>query len=128
RAWIRLNLKAHYQQAELLRVRAERTSAIWGELEEMVKAKGLPERAIYALFDATVGFRVRNGTYRKAADVSDQIASRDLKAMVGTGLLIATGEARGRSYSRGKSLFDLWSKSREAFPFIAVDPFIDGSS
>ena len=56
--WIRFNLKAHFQQAELLRVRAERTSMIWGELEEIVRSAGMPERAIYALFDATVGFRL----------------------------------------------------------------------
>lgn len=123
RPWIRLNLKAHFQQAELLRVRAERTSAIWGELEEMIGERSLPERAIYALFDATVGFRVRNATYRRAADVSEQVASRDLKAMLDTGLLIAKGEARGRSYSRGTPLFDLWAKTRGQFPYVAVDPF-----
>jgi Fic family protein len=123
-AWIRLNLKAHYQQAELLRVRAERTSAIWGELEELTSARKLPERAIYALFDAAVGFRVRNSTYRPTADVSEQVASRDLKAMVDAGLLVAKGEARGRSYSRGTALSELWAKTRAAFPYVAVDPFV----
>ncbi len=124
--WLRFNLKAHFQQAELLRVRAERTSMIWGELEEIVRSVGLPERAIYALFDTTVGFRVRNGTYRKVAEVSEQIASRDLKAMVDAGLLQPAGEARGRSYSRSKTLVQLWQRTREKFPFVAVDPFVGG--
>ncbi len=126
RAWIRFNLKAHVQQAELLRVRADRTASIWGDLEEVVKEKGLPERAIYALFDATVGFRVRNSTYRPVAEISEQIATRDLKAMVDASLLVATGEARGRTYSSGAMLKNLWKQTRQQFPFVAVDPFVPG--
>lgn len=123
RSWIRFNLKAHYQQAELLRVRAERTASIWDRLEIIIREHGLPERSIYALFDATVGFRVRNATYRPVADIAEQIASRDLKAMVDKGLLIANGEARGRSYVRSQALAHLWAETREAFPYVAVDPF-----
>jgi Fic family protein len=126
REWIRFNLKAHYQQAELLRVRADRTSSIWGELERLIAERSLPERAIYAIFDATVGFRVRNGSYRRIADVSEQIASRDLKTIVDAGLLSASGEARGRSYSRARPLLELWMRAREKFPYVAVDPFVDG--
>jgi Fic family protein len=126
RVWIRFNLKAHFQQAELLRVRADRTASVWGDLEELVKDKGLPERAIYALFDATVGFRVRNSTYRPVAEVSEQVASRDLKAMVDADLLVALGEARGRSYTSGAPLRNLWKQTRQQFPFIAIDPFVQG--
>jgi hypothetical protein len=127
RAWIRFNLKAHFQQAELLRVRADRTASVWGDLEELVKGRGLPERSIYALFDAAVGFRVRNSTYRPVAEVSEQVASRDLKAMVDADLLVALGEARGRSYTSAASLRDLWKETRQRFPYIAVDPFVQGS-
>src|SRR5216684_5533194 len=126
RPWIRFSLKAHAQQAELLRVRAERTASVWGDLEELVKTKGLPERAIYALFDATVGFRVRNSTYRPVADVTEQAASRDLKAMVDANLLVALGEARGRSYASGPKLQALWKHTRQQFPYVAVDPFGQG--
>jgi Fic family protein len=126
RSWIRFNLKAHFQQAELLRVRAERTSAIWSQLEDLVSTKALPERAIYALFDATVGFRVRNAPYRSNADVSEQVASRDLKSMVDAGLLVAIGEARGRSYMRSPHLTELWKRTRDEFPYVAVDPFLQG--
>jgi Fic family protein len=124
RSWIRFNLKAHFQQAELLRVRAERTSAIWSQLEDLVSTKALPERAIYALFDATVGFRVRNAPYRSNADVSEQVASRDLKSMVDAGLLVAIGEARGRSYTRSPHLTELWKRTRDEFPYVPVDPFL----
>lgn len=125
RTWIRFNLKAHFQQAELLRVRAERTSAIWSQLEDLVSSRELPERAIYALFDATVGFRIRNATYRSNADVSEQVASRDLKSMVDVGLLVAVGEARGRSYTRSAYLTELWSRTRDEVPYVVVDPFVD---
>jgi hypothetical protein len=123
--WIRFNLKAHYQQAELLRVRADRTASIWGELEDLVAGEKLPERSIYALFDATVGFRVRNVTYRKIAEVSEQAGTRDLKSMVAAGLLIAMGKARGRSYVAGETLRALFERTRRQFPFIAVDPFTE---
>jgi Fic family protein len=126
RPWIRFNLTAHFQQAELLRVRAERTSAIWEQLEEIITVKGLPDRCIYALFDAAVGFRVRNATYRAGAEVSEQVASRDLKAMVDAGLLEAIGEARGRSYKWAPQLYELWKKTREEFPYVANDPFVQG--
>jgi hypothetical protein len=46
--------------------------------------------------DAAYGYRVRNNTYRKAADVSDAIASRDSKELVSAGLLVAQGAKRGR--------------------------------
>jgi Fic family protein len=128
RPWIRFNLKAHFQQAELLRVRAERTASIWGELEEMVREMSLPERSIYALYDATVGFRIRNAMYRSVVDISEQLASRDLKSMVAAGLLVAIGEARGRSYVSGKRLKDLLLQTRRAFPYVAVDPFTDRES
>jgi Fic family protein len=125
--WIRFNLKAHYQQAELLRVRAERTAAIWGELEDLVAAEKLPERSVYALFDATVGFRVRNAMYRKVAEASEQVGTRDLKSMVAAGLLVAMGEARGRSYLAGERLRSLFERTRQRFPFVAVDPFTEAA-
>jgi hypothetical protein len=50
------------------------------------------------LFNAALGFRIRNSTYRETADVSDSIAGRDLKALVDSGFLEANGERRARHY------------------------------
>jgi hypothetical protein len=74
-----------------------------------------------ALHDAAFGYRVRNATYRKAADVSDAVASRDLGILVTAGLLLARGEKRGRFYVAGE-----WLKQHRAetsLPRIASDPF-----
>ena len=48
--------------------------------------------------NAAFGFRVRNATYRTAAEISDPLASRDLRALVDAGLLVPHGERRGRHY------------------------------
>lgn len=56
------------------------------------------------LFDAAVGFRIRNATYRATLEetdeepISEPTASRDLQCLVEAGLLTPTGEKRGRYY------------------------------
>jgi hypothetical protein len=74
-----------------------------------------------ALHDAAFGYRVRNTTYRKAADVSDAVASRDLAQLVAAGLLIAHGEKRGRFYMAGDWLHKVRAETR--LTKVASDPF-----
>lgn len=104
RPWIRFMLTAHLRQARTLRHRVKISERIWVELERTAAQHQLPERVIYALFDAALGLRVRRGTYiatlaDSGDEISDQTASRDFKALVDAGLLIPHGEKRGRSYS-----------------------------
>ena len=63
-----------------------------------IERRRLPERCFGALWDAALGFRVRNATYRGFAEVSLVVAGRDLKALSDAGLLVARGQARGRYY------------------------------
>ena len=79
----------------------------------MIKAKGLPDRVIYALSDATFGYRIRNATYRVIAEVADAVASRDLKSLVDNGLLEADGEKRGRAYIAAPILKKIRERTRE---------------
>jgi Fic family protein len=123
RPWIRFNLKAHYQQAMLLRARAVETGRIWAELQNIIERKKYPERFIYAMFDATVGFVIKNAMYRSVAEVTENAASRDLKALVDDGFLVAEGEGRGRFYRRSTVLSDLRKKTRESKDAARVDPF-----
>lgn len=74
-----------------------------------------------ALHDAAFGFRVRNTTYRKAAEVSDALASRDLGQLVAAGLLVAQGEKRGRFYVAGEWLNKVRAETR--LTKVASDPF-----
>ena len=60
----------------------------WDALEVEVKKKKLPQRTILALADAASGLRVRNAAYRSVADISVQVATKDLKLLVDGGLLI----------------------------------------
>lgn len=96
--WIRFSLRAHYQQAEKLLQRSKELEKLWDLLEAEAKRKGLNERMLLALSDAALGYRVRNGSYRNMAEVSEQVATRDLMSLVKSGLLIPKGERRGRVY------------------------------
>jgi Fic family protein len=119
--WIRFCLTAHYQQARTLQIRFQETEVFWNLLEDVIKQRGLPERAIFALSDAASGYKVRNATYRPVAEITNQIASRDFRAMVKSGLLEPVGEKRGRCYSASPEL----KAMREAIrrPRRIEDPF-----
>ena len=98
RPWIRFVLTAHYRQARTLLRRADEAERRWEILEREIERRRLPERCFGALWDAALGFRVRNATYRGFAEVSLVVAGRDLKALSDAGLLLARGQARGRYY------------------------------
>jgi hypothetical protein len=90
--------------------RIKETERLWHRLDEEATRAHLPERVVVALFDAAMGFRVRNATYRHMADTSEQVASRDLKLLVDAGLLLPTGQGRGRHYVGSRELRSIWSE------------------
>ena len=104
RPWVRFCLTAHFRQATTLLRRSRELEKLWGSLEVEITRRALPERTIFALADASVGFKVRNPTYRTVAEISDQLASRDLKLLVDSGLLVPMGERRGRYYVASNAL------------------------
>jgi Fic family protein len=112
RLWIRFILTAHYRQAATTAARIRIIRKLWSELEALVKAQGLPERLVYALSDAAMGYHVRSTQYRHNADVSPVVASRDMKLLVDSGLLIAAGEKRGRIYSAPDDIRAIYGKIR----------------
>jgi Fic family protein len=127
RPWIRFCLTAHYRQATTFLRRIERIGTVWDRVEQEVVKRRLPERLVLALVDATLGYRVRNATYRSAAGISEFLASRDLKALVRAGLLVPHGDRRGRFYLPVDSLKSIRAATR---PKKAVEdplPIIDSS-
>jgi Fic family protein len=131
RPWIRFCLTAHYRQAMTLLRRTRETERMWAELEREVARRQLPERVIFALADATTGLAVRSSTYRSAAEVSAQVASRDLKMLVDQKLLLPHGEKRGRSYVASERLREIRGRTREARtelkdPFKDAGPYLPG--
>jgi Fic family protein len=121
RPWIRFCLVAHYRQASTLLRRTRDIQKLWDELEAEIARRGLPERVIFAMADAAIGLRIRNSTYRSAAEVTDQVASRDLKLLVDQKLLIPDGERRGRTYKAAEVLRLIRERTRE--PRVVEDPF-----
>jgi Fic family protein len=123
RPWVRFCLTAHYRQAATLLRRTRELEKLWNALEIEVRRRGLPERTLLALADAASGLRVRNATYRPVAEVSDHLASRDLKLLVEQGFLVPKGERRGRHYVASEALSTIRSQVRE--PRRVEDPFAD---
>jgi Fic family protein len=128
RPWIRFVLTAHVRQARTLLRRVKESERLWEELEKVVTRAGLPDRTLYVLFDAAIGLRVRNGTYRASIEgleeISEQTATRDLGRMVDQGLLAPHGAKRGRHYVRGETLRNIWqSIVQQRDPRDESDPF-----
>lgn len=121
--FVRFSLRAHFFQAQTLLHRIKAGGLIWGELEEEVKKRGLHERTVFALWDAAQGFRVVNGTYRTAAEISQPLASRDLTSLVDADLLIAEGEKRARFYRAAPVLSEIRKRVKESVPNIIPDPY-----
>lgn len=119
--WVRFCLKAHFQQAATLIRRNEEYERIYGGVTKLIEAHKLPERSALPLFDATLGFRVTNSRYRGDAEISELVASRDLKRITEAGLLEAVGEKRGRIYKAAKPLRELRQSARMNMPL--ADPY-----
>jgi Fic family protein len=111
--WVRFALTAHFRQASTLLRRHREMHRLWDAIEFEVLGRGLPDRTLLALADAAYGHRVRNSTYRNAAEISNNLASRDLKALVDQGLLLPRGERRGRHYVAAPRLQQVRQANRE---------------
>jgi Fic family protein len=110
--WIRFCLKAHYQQAATLIMRNEEYANIFEKVTQLLQSKRVDERAAVPLFDAALGLRITNIRYRSEAEVSELVASRDLKRLCDEGLLIPIGERRGRYYRAAKDIADIRLSTR----------------
>lgn len=119
--WIKFCLTGHYRQAQTLLRRTAEFDRVYGELAEVTRRRGLPERTTLALLEAAFGLRVRNASYRATVEVSNNLASRDLKALVDAGLLMPEGEKRGRDYVAAPIVREI--RERLRMPKGHDDPF-----
>jgi Fic family protein len=131
RPWIRFTLVAHLRQARTMLTRVRESERMWLELENLVKGLRLPERSVMALFDAMIGLRVRNATYRAYFDdgpeeITEATASRDLQKLVQAELLQPRGERRGRHYIARPPLVAIRQKVLQSrSPRDDSDPFAE---
>jgi Fic family protein len=113
RPWVHFCLRAHYIQAVSVLRRVRESERIWIEVEELRQSRRLPERAIGSLFDAAIGLRIRNASHRKGVEltegeqISNQVATNDLRAMVQAGLVSQRGSKRGAYYVAADPLIEV---------------------
>lgn len=115
--WVRYCIEAHWIQGVSVLRRVRESESIWSQLNTQTKQHGLPERTLAALFDAAIGLRVRNASYRALLDgwdegISNQVATTDLRAMVNAGLLKQEGRKRGTYYTAGDPIREIVSSAR----------------
>jgi Fic family protein len=106
RPWIRFCLTAHLRQAKTLLARVKESEELWERCVVEAQSARLPSRVVPVLFNTALGFRAQRSIYRSLVeeDVSEAMATRDLRAMADAGLLTAHGERRGRFYTASESL------------------------
>lgn len=129
--WVRFCLTAHYRQAKTHLRRIEEIEGMWTACASLADQRGLPERAVAGLLEATIGLRLRRASYKSIVtaslgeEISDLTATRDLKAMVDAGLLVAVGEKRGRYYVGDAPLRDIRQRVRAVRPAKdEYDPYV----
>ncbi len=128
RPWVRFILTAHYNQAAERASRIVAAGKAASALGDLIEAAGIDDRAMDALFDAIFGATVTRGRYIASladagTEVSPQTATRDLTELAKAGLLIASGEKRGRAYKAGQPLLDLKEEVGLGRAWRHVDPF-----
>jgi Fic family protein len=122
--WVRFCLTAHYRQAVTVLRRSLELNRMFEAVDELVARFKLPPRTFHALADTTQGFRLVNARYRQGAEISQNLASRDLAHLCSVGLLEAHGERRGRFYTASAITRDIKLSARE--PRVPIpDPFDD---
>lgn len=129
--WVRFCLQAHYAQAELVLRRVRESERLWVAIDDLREARGLPERVVSTLFDAATGLRVRNASHRRnvelneLVEISHQVATNDLSAMVKAKLLIKRGTKRGTYYVATEELTAIAEKIKEVHPNTGADSLFD---
>jgi predicted HTH transcriptional regulator len=92
--------------------RVQESEELWSKLDKLREKHRLPERTISALFDTAIGLRIRNSSYRSTLraneeEISNQLATGDLRAMVEAGLLRQLGAKRGTYYQAAEPLQEI---------------------
>lgn len=127
RPWVRFCLKAHYIQAANVLTRIRESERLWIAIDELREKHELPERVVGSLFDAATGLRIRNSSHRKSVEsaerveISKQVATNDLGAMVRAGLIEQRGQKRGAYYEATDVLRAVRARVREEGPATDAD-------
>jgi Fic family protein len=119
--WVRFCLKAHYQQAATLIRRNQEYENLFGIIDQIVENEGINPRVSIPLFEVALGLRMTNSRYQRVCEVTQYVASRDLKLLSDAGLIRPHGENRGRYYLASPALKEARNKVRQQR--ILTDPY-----
>lgn len=102
-SWVRFCLDAHLTQARRRLAQTEEAAARWQLLEDLVAARGWPDRLVIALEQSLGGGSDRQ-RYCGEADVSPATASADFRRLAEAGLIEQHGRTRNVTYSASDEL------------------------
>jgi Fic family protein len=101
--WVAFCVEAHIAQARARLAQIKEAATRWGHLEELVAARGWPDRLVLALEQSLAGGTSR-GAYGEEADVSPATASADFRRLMDAGLVEQRGRGRNVDYTAGEGL------------------------
>jgi Fic family protein len=119
--WIRFCLRAHYQQMTTLVKRDEEMRRVWEGVMKLIGQQKLPERADLALVDTAYGLRLTRPSYMASAEVTEFVASHDLKRLSDAGVVLPKGEKRGRYYLPSRQLRQIYESVKD--DALSPDPY-----
>lgn len=118
--WVRFCLTAHYVQASSVLRRISESERIFAAVDDIREQHKLHERTLPNLFDAAIGLRLRNSSYRSnvkrfdgGEGISNQVATSDLGTLVELGLLEKHGAKRGTYYLGAPQLKEIVAEVRK---------------
>jgi Fic family protein len=103
RSWVRFCIDAHLDQARRRLTQIERAGERWDRLEQLVEARGWPDRLVIALEQALIGGSDRT-RYAEEADIALVTATGDLRRLLDAGLLTPLGAGRSTRYTASDAL------------------------
>ncbi len=101
--WVEFCVEAHIIQARQRLAQIEQAAQRWQRLEDLLEARGWPERLAIALEQSLIGGTDRS-RYAEEAEVSPATASADLRRLLDTGLVEQEGRGRSAAYRASQSL------------------------
>jgi len=107
--------------------RNEEMAEVWESIVRITHSLNLPMRCEMPLVDAAYGRRITRPSYINEASLTDAkevtefIASRDLRRLSDVGMLLPHGEKRGRFYTGSPEIRKLRDNVRNRIP--VPDPY-----
>lgn len=101
--WVRFFVQAHIEQAQRRLDQLADAGARWRLLEQLIGARGWPDRLVIAL-EQSLFRTVDRASYAAEADVSTATASNDLRRLLDAGLLVQQGRGRSTQYEASELL------------------------